>query len=269
MRDSSSFFGLARGVPDVVRVMNLLARFTKRSGELVFNPEADSVEAVQRLDVPRYGWVARWVKRWGLPEGRVLDLGCWTGGFLATLRTEVNWREVWGVDLDGPWLDVARQIVPKGTFVPIESLLNLRESVVGQFDLVFFLETIEHLPRGSEGQALHAIADVVAPGGSLVLSTPYASVLTPLDPAWILLGHRHYRRTTLQTLLEAAGFVVEEVGYVGNLYEIASDYRFLLNKHLRHRIVSPDSFLRERSVHDIQSTRNLQSTGIYLRARKL
>ncbi|MGO9198157.1 MAG: class I SAM-dependent methyltransferase [Acidimicrobiales bacterium] len=249
--------------------MNVLRRVANRSGELVFDPEADSLEAVERADVLRYGWVTDWVREWGLGTGRVLDLGCWTGGFLRQLDRQVGCGEIWGVDLDGPWLDVARQAVPSGTFAPITGLLELRKAVEGDFDFVFFLETIEHLPRGSEGRTLRAIAEVIRPGGSLVLSTPYAGPLTPLDPAWALIGHRHYRVPTLRSLLEAAGFEIDEIGYAGNLYEVAGEYRFLAIKHLRHKIVAPQPFLRQRADTGITPDRNPTSTGVYVRARKL
>jgi 2-polyprenyl-3-methyl-5-hydroxy-6-metoxy-1,4-benzoquinol methylase len=249
--------------------MNLLQRLTKRSGELVFDPDADSISAVEGGDVLRYGWVARWAKEWGLEDGRVLDLGCWTGGFLRRLDREVGCGDICGVDLDGPWLDVARHVMPSGIFKPLPSLLELQDTVEGKFDFVFFLETIEHLPRGSEGETLRAIANVISTGGSLVLSTPYAGALTPLDPAWLLLGHRHYRRSTLQNLLETAGFTIDEVGFAGNLYEVVAEYRFLLNKHVRHRIVAAHPRLRMHADTGITANRKPFTTGIYVRARKV
>lgn len=249
--------------------MNIFRRLANRSGELVFDPTADSVESVEKADVLRYGWVRDWVSDWKLSEGRVLDLGCWTGGLLRQLDQRIGCGEIWGVDLDGPWLDVARQAVPSGEFRPIGSLLELSDTVEGAFDFVFFLETIEHLPRGTEGRTLRAIREVVAPGGSLVLSTPYAGPVTPLDPAWALLGHRHYRLPTLQSLLEAAGFELDEVGYAGNLYETAGELRFLAVKHLRHRIPQPVPWLHAKANTGVQPTRRPLSTGIYIRARAI
>ena len=160
--------------------MNLLSRVTARSGELVFDPVADSVERVEHADVLRFAWVCDWLKGWDLSKARVLDLGCWTGGFLYQLDRRVDCGEIQGVDLDGEWLDVARQVVPSASFGPVTSLLELRSEVQGEFDCVFLLETIEHLPRGSEGRTLQAIREVMAPGGCLVLSTPSRALSPPL-----------------------------------------------------------------------------------------
>lgn len=248
--------------------MNVLRRLAERSGELVFDPTADSTEAVERADVLRYKWVCDWVRDWGLASARVLDLGCWTGGLLYQLDKQVGCGELHGVDLDGPWLDVARKVVPAGTFAPISSLLELRSAADGQFDFVFFLETIEHLPRGTEGRTIRALSEVIAPGGSLVLSTPFAGPLTPLDPAWSLLGHRHYRLSTLTSMLEAAGLEVAETGYAGNVWEAAGEIRFLAVKHLRHRIPDPQPFVRRRADTGVRPQHYRGATGIYVRAVK-
>ena len=208
------------------------------------------------------------MKDWGLPSARVLDLGCWTGGFLHQLDGQVGCGEIHGVDLDGPWLGVAGKVVPSGTFSHITRLLELRSAVRGDFDFVFLLETVEHLPRGSEGRTLMSISEVIAPGGSLVLSTPFAGPLTLFDPAWSLLGHRHYRSTTLTSMLEAAGLEVVETGYAGNAWEVMSEIRFLAIKHLRHRIPESQALLRRRVDTGIRPEWYPGATGIYLRARK-
>jgi SAM-dependent methyltransferase len=237
--------------------VNLLSRLTERSGELVFDPDTDSVEQVERADVLRFAWVCDWVQDWSLSSAKVLD----------QLDRRVDCAEIHGVDLDGPWLDVARQAVPSASFGPMGSLLNLRSAVPGQFDCVFFLETIEHLPRGSEGRTLRAIRDVIAPGGSLVLSTPIAGPLAILDPAWLVLGHRHYRPSTLESMLASAGFEVVQTGYAGNAWEAADYIRFLAMKHLRHRVTEPSAGLRQRADTGIRTKRYPNATGIYVRAR--
>jgi SAM-dependent methyltransferase len=105
----------------------------------------------------------------------------------------------------------------------------------GAFDAICLFDVIEHLPRGSEEKALNEIARVLESGGKLYFSTPHASpVHTPLDPVWFM-GHRHYRRATVQRLLRAAGFTVDRLFVAGGFAECLDHIRLLAYKHLLHR----------------------------------
>jgi len=105
----------------------------------------------------------------------------------------------------------------------------------GTFDAVCLFDVIEHLPRGSEEQALQEASRVLRPPCKLYFSTPYASPLhTPLDPVW-LAGHRHYRRPTIRRLLESAGLKVDRMFVAGGLIECLDLLRLLVYKHVLHR----------------------------------
>ncbi len=74
------------------------------------------------------------------------------------------------------------------------------------FNEVVFSEVLEHLPRNSEIGALQEIHRVIRTGGRLYLTTPSnVAIFSLLDPAWYV-GHRHYSKQTIETMLEAAGF---------------------------------------------------------------
>jgi len=76
------------------------------------------------------------------------------------------------------------------------------------FDLCFFTEVIEHLPKGTELKGLKEIHRVLCKGGEMILTTPHRRLLFILfDPAWYL-GHRHYRKHEILELLKQAGFQV-------------------------------------------------------------
>ena len=81
---------------------------------------------------------------------------------------------------------------------------------------------IEHLPRGTEQAALREVHRILKPDGVLVLSTPSDSFLTTLlDPAWWLIGHRHYGAATLRRLVRESGFSIEEETTGGGCIEMA------------------------------------------------
>jgi hypothetical protein len=76
---------------------------------------------------------------------------------------------------------------------------------------------------------------VLSSGGKLYFSTPHASPFhTPLDPVWIL-GHRHYRRTTIRRLLRVTGFTIDRLFVAGGAVEGADHVRLLVYKHLMRR----------------------------------
>lgn len=184
----------------------LLGRIRARSGHVKFVPDAD-----QTLDVDppqRFSWAVGFATA---PAGRrVLDVGCWTGGLLGLVAAH-DPAELVGVDIPGPWLPVAQRRLPGAKLVPMDSFDRFPAELRGRFDTVFFLETLEHLPRGSETTVLAALARLLADGGELVLSTPAAGLAALCDPAWLLIGHRHYRQATLVRMLADAELAVQRV----------------------------------------------------------
>ncbi len=89
------------------------------------------------------------------------------------------------------------------------------------FDKILLLEVIEHLPKNTEAQALKEIHRLLKEGGTLVLSTPNDTFLTAIfDPAYWLIGHRHYKIDNLIKMLRASGFTVEETFTGGGFIEL-------------------------------------------------
>lgn len=85
------------------------------------------------------------------------------------------------------------------------------------FDTCIFADVLEHIPQGEEMRILNEIARVLVTGGRLILTTPNDRFwFRVLDPAWWLLGHRHYRRSELLRLLHGAGFECDLIRTTGN-----------------------------------------------------
>ncbi|MBT9168834.1 MAG: Malonyl-(acyl-carrier protein) O-methyltransferase [Syntrophomonadaceae bacterium] len=141
--------------------------------------------------------------------GKLLDVGCGNGQFLATMR-ELGW-EVTGVEPDGQAAKVAR-----------ERGLNVYEGVLEEitlpddtFDAITMSHVVEHLPDpiGTFGECKR----ILKKGGRLVVTVPNIESL----------GHRLYREAclnldpprhlflfsphTLRTCLERSGLQVLEL----------------------------------------------------------
>jgi SAM-dependent methyltransferase len=108
--------------------------------------------------------------------GRALDVGCGDGRLTALIEAD----EVTAADVSGVALDRARSRLSGVVVVEIEpdARLPFGDS---SFDLVLCAETIEHV-RDVQ-LLLSEIRRVLAPGGTLALTTPAHSRFTGLDIA--------------------------------------------------------------------------------------
>lgn len=174
--------------------------------------------------------MARWTRALAaLPfhEGRVLDLGCAFG--FATRMLERRGYKAVGVDSSPAYIARARRASPQGTYLLADAAHVPLPGAT--FDGLLLLDVLEHLP--DEGAAIHEIARLLQPGGTLILSVPHRGLLSRLDslnlyaafvratrhglfpPEIAATGvHRHYSVTHLRALLGDA-FEVRRVTRTG------------------------------------------------------
>ncbi|MBD0328888.1 MAG: class I SAM-dependent methyltransferase [Thermoleophilia bacterium] len=206
------------------------------------------------------------VARDDVAERDVLDVGCGFGWFeLAAL--DLDCRSIVGVEPTRTDLATAERHVDdeRASFCVADARALPFDD--GSFDTVVMWEVIEHLPRGTEPAALTEIARVLRPGGVLYLSTPFAStVSTVLDPAWWLIGHRHYRVEILAALLRDAGLALEQHEVRGGLWTLL----YINNLYVAKWIFRRRPFFECRLLRlvDREWRRDRGLANIFVRGRK-
>lgn len=242
--------------------MKLIDRVLRRSGELVFDTQVDGL--IDPKPEPRLTWLRDWIGS-RLNGARVADVGCWTGGLLAW-ALEGGAIEATGIDLPGPWLEAAHRRAPSASLYPVASLSDIPASLHNRFDFVFFLETLEHLPRHTEIVALTSLRHLLVPGGWLILSTPITGMMKILDPAWFLVGHRHYSLDALLAMLKSAGLRSQDVRWSGNFWTAISINCLYVEKHLLRRQPRHHLWLEDRADRGLRSRPSLTSTNLWVSA---
>jgi len=154
---------------------------------------------------------------------KILDVGCSYGWFeKAALKS--GCREVIGIDTDeGSLLNAKNQIRDKKVKFIKSSATDLSMFKRNYFDKAVMWEVLEHIPKWTEEKAFREINRVLRPNGKLYLSVPNRNFWSCiLDPAWWLIGHRHYSLIQIEKIAKKTGFKIEKVNYGGGFYELIS-----------------------------------------------
>jgi SAM-dependent methyltransferase len=107
------------------------------------------------------------------PGRRAVVVGCGLGADAA----EVDERgyEVTAFDVAPSAVAWARKRLPATVDVRVQDLLELPDDLVGAFDLVVEVRTVQSLPGVVRDAAMHAVASLAGPGGVVVVVTLLAT----------------------------------------------------------------------------------------------
>lgn len=172
--------------------------------------------------------VARLLACHAPPGSRLLDLGC-GNGYVSNWIAEKGYSVV-GVDASDDGIPIAAKAYPAVEFHHASVYDPLSERL-GQFSTIVSLEVVEHLysPR----DYMREIANLLKPGGKLIISTPYHGYMKNLalalsgkmDSHFTALwdnGHiKFWSRETLTVLLEEQQLKVVSFDRVGRIAPLA------------------------------------------------
>ncbi len=158
---------------------------------------------------------------------RILDIGCWTGQFLSLIEDQARCI---GIELDKKAVVFARKH-RRGHYIEGSALkLPFKNN---QFDVVTMWDVIEHIPKNTEEQALREAWRVLKRNGIFGLSTVTTHPLSVLlDPAFFLIGHRHYSKKQLYNFLRLSGFSVFKTINKWGIWTLLNHNLHLLGKHV-------------------------------------
>jgi 2-polyprenyl-3-methyl-5-hydroxy-6-metoxy-1,4-benzoquinol methylase len=156
-------------------------------------------------------------------DERLLDVGCGTGAF-SIGATRRGYRTL-GLSWDERNQSAAKErAVYCGASSGQYEVLDIREldrrpDLVGCFDVVVCLETIEHVLE--DLKLMRTMAGCMKPGGRLLLTTPYLLYVaispgdngpfSTVEDGWHV--RRGYSRAMLEELCERSGLRVERITY--------------------------------------------------------
>lgn len=192
---------------------------------------------------------------------KILNVGSWTGQYEALA---INYaQKITSVDIEEKALAVLRKNFPK-----IECRKAYSHKLPfsnNSFDVVTLWAVIEHIPVGYELASLMELRRVLKPKGYLFLNTMNKSFLSDiLDPAYWLVGHRHYSKIQLESMLADAGFVIEKTLIHSSFLTAFDAISFYIFKHI-FRIKKPQVKFIQRMID-----KDYYSKGFYeitIRAR--
>ncbi|RUL52008.1 class I SAM-dependent methyltransferase [Lysinibacillus antri] len=182
----------------------------------------------------------------------VLDIGCGYGWFeLNAIKKGVN--KISGIEITDQDLKTARKYIKderaefhvgSGIQIPFPN-----ES----FHSVVSWEVIEHIPKDTEEKMFFEVSRVLKDNGVFYLSTPFRSFFsTILDPAWWLIGHRHYSKSKLESISSKFDFKIEKIEVKGSWWEIAYLWNFYISKWLFRRNPFFNDYLNHKRSQEYQ-----------------
>jgi 2-polyprenyl-3-methyl-5-hydroxy-6-metoxy-1,4-benzoquinol methylase len=151
--------------------------------------------------------------------GRLLDIGCGPGTFLA-LAVQRGWKAR-GIDVNSTSVERCKAAgldAIAGTF-PHPELAGEK------FDAIVLNDVLEHLPEPRA--ALAAVREMLAPGGVMFVSTPDvgSAVARLARVRWLHLKPvehlTYFDRVTLRRLLDETGFEVVHCASIGRVRSLA------------------------------------------------
>jgi SAM-dependent methyltransferase len=168
----------------------------------------DDLERLKRDRLPR--WIDEIPK-----NARILDAGCAEGHWLEGLR-RMGYTNLTGVELSPQLLAAAKSRLPDAVALVEADLRDwLRQAPAESYDVVFFHDVLEHLPREHTIEVLRDFYRILAPGGRLSMRVPnMASLVGGFNMAIDFTHVTPFTEHSLVQVMESAGFDPVRIAFV-------------------------------------------------------
>ena len=176
-----------------------------------------------------------WVLVENIANKKVLEIGCGLGWF-ALNCVEKNIGHYVGIEHQKHNLIAAKKNI-SDSHIEFHEASALELPYPDQsFDTIVIFDVIEHLPIDNELPLFNEMFRVLKEGGKIFLTTPYASMISKFaDPAYWLIGHRHYSIQKLLQFGSNAGLLTKSVQIKGRVYELVALFNLYISKWIFRR----------------------------------
>jgi len=198
---------------------------------------------------------------------KILDISCGFGWFeLDILKRGVN--EIIGIELSRDDLKTAKEgVIDKRAKFKVGSAIDLPFKN-NSFDTMIAWEVIEHIPKNTENQMFAEVNRALKKDGVFYLSTPNKSFFSNvLDPAWWLIGHRHYSKKQLMKYSDDHSFEILDMQAKGKLWSLLANLNMYISKWVfRRKPIFQDYFIKK---ENIEYKKDDGFANIYVKFRKV
>lgn len=186
-----------------------------------------------KLDA-RLQFSTKFVKDYDIKNKKILDIGCGFGWFEVNVLKR-GAGQIVGIEISYEDLKSARTIKDKRAVFKVGGVLKIPFKD-NYFDTVVAWEVIEHIPKNTEDKMFKEVYRVLKNKGSFYLSTPYDSIISKyLDPAWWLIGHRHYSKEKLLRFGNKNNFKIAEIYTKGRCWNLVNILNMYISKWIFRR----------------------------------
>lgn len=197
-----------------------------------------------------------------IKDKKILNIGCGFGWFeYNVINREGGIEHIYGIDLTEKDIQAAKDSIEdeRITF-EVGSALELPfEDAV--FDLVVSWDVIEHIPKHAEKQMIKEIERVLAVGGKFYISTPYKCFIgNILDPAWWLIGHRHYSKSSMKSIIEEdTQLSITDMQVRGGIWSILETLNMYVSKWIFRRKPFFSDFFEKKENNEYSVSGGIQT----------
>jgi 2-polyprenyl-3-methyl-5-hydroxy-6-metoxy-1,4-benzoquinol methylase len=185
----------------------------------------------------------------GNPSARILDIACGEGAFLSFLSSK-GYRNLSGFDLSPENIAICQRLGLE--FVKKFDALEIESFSSEEYDVIFALDIVEHLPKEELSQFLEQVRRKLTSNGYVIIQTPNMGSLLATYMRYNDLSHEHgLTEKTAIDLLLTAGFerknisvypawnATTRMGYLREAYlRLIHNLIFLVDGESRPRISS-------------------------------